>query len=720
MFMKVVKNRQVTLYSIVLYTLGFLLFWEWLRPLYDVFPGTSMLIFLLFSILVFLFSLLHVTPILSIPIYTLFILLIIHHIHFTGSIFQLSWLGEFIASFVQFIDVLLSGQFYAINDIAWTFLFLLLICSIGYVMRQWLLRRRNAFPLMIMTVVYVTVIDTFTSYDATFAIIRIVIFGLILIGLLQVVKIYEQEGFRSRTQIPFMWFGFVFAAIFCVFLFGMMAPKAEPQWPDPVPFLTGTAQSQNDELFSGPIKKTGYGENDERLGGPFQLDTTPVFYADIESTHYWRAETKDVYTGKGWEASDGVVQRFAGELSTPLYEENVMLNEREATIEMAGFQSFSFLFYSGQPYNVHVNGTSLPLMENTLTGKVSTENERVHHYSFQYDYPVFSIEELRNSDERPYPDHVKRYYLQLPETLPSRVGELAESVTEDAQTAYDKARRIETYFSTNGYVYETRNVAIPGRRDDYVDQFLFETKMGYCDNFSSSMVVMLRTLGIPARWVKGFTGGDFQEMIGDGKRRHLITNEHAHSWVEVYFPGSGWVPFEPTRGFVNPSQFVSTFENETETIERDREKSEQEEREEANEEEVAKEQKETTTSFFAKINTSFFMIVLTVLLVVAWLIYFFRRQLVKWWVSFRLNKKPLEAHYDEWYTKLLFLLKIYGFSRNPEQTLREFAREVDETFQMDSMLFLTEVYEEHVYSERKQMDRIEEIQQHWEAMMSRL
>lgn len=67
------------------------------------------------------------------------------------------------------------------------------------------------------------------------------------------------------------------------------------------------------------------------------------------------------------------------------------------------------------------------------------------------------------------------------------------------------------------------------------------------------MVVMLRSVGIPARWVKGFTPGTF-EALNDGLREYTVTNANAHSWVEVYFSGIGWVPFEPTRGFDNPFQ----------------------------------------------------------------------------------------------------------------------------------------------------------------------
>lgn len=106
------------------------------------------------------------------------------------------------------------------------------------------------------------------------------------------------------------------------------------------------------------------------------------------------------------------------------------------------------------------------------------------------------------------------------------------------------------YFRQNGFRYSTDNVAVPAEDQDYVDQFLFETKIGYCDNFSTSMVVLLRSIGIPARWVKGFAGGDVINTDGAVKE-FQVTNNDAHSWVEAYIPNVGWINFEPTIGFNN-------------------------------------------------------------------------------------------------------------------------------------------------------------------------
>src|SRR5699024_11021410 len=145
------------------------------------------------------------------------------------------------------------------------------------------------------------------------------------------------------------------------------------------------------------------------------------------------------------------------------------------------------------------------------------------------------------------------------------VGELAEEVTEYYSKRYEKAKVIEQYFNRNGFVYQISDVPIPDDDEDYVDQFLYDTKAGYCDNYSTSMVVMLRTLDIPARWVKGFTGEEkvAEKVMPNGNTRGVyeVTNANAHSWVEVYFPEIGWVPFEPTQGFTNEADFYENSED---------------------------------------------------------------------------------------------------------------------------------------------------------------
>src|SRR5690606_32086536 len=151
---------------------------------------------------------------------------------------------------------------------------------------------------------------------------------------------------------------------------------------------------------------------------------------------------------------------------------------------------------------------------------------------------------------------------QLPDELPERVRELAEEIAAGSDTVYGQAQAVERYFSTNGFEYSQSDIAVPAEDQDYVDQFLFETQRGYCDNFSTSMVVLLRSLDIPARWVKGFNEGEVIDTV-DGYDVYEVTNNNAHSWVEAYMPGVGWMMFEPTIGFTGASDVDFDLDIET-------------------------------------------------------------------------------------------------------------------------------------------------------------
>src|SRR5262249_9249449 len=101
------------------------------------------------------------------------------------------------------------------------------------------------------------------------------------------------------------------------------------------------------------------------------------------------------------------------------------------------------------------------------------------------------------------------------------------------------ASAIELYLSSN-YQYTLQLPVVPPK--DPVANFLFERKVGHCEYFASSMVMMLRTLGIPSRLVNGFRGAEYNDLTGS----YIVRAKNAHSWVEAYFPGYGWYTFDPT------------------------------------------------------------------------------------------------------------------------------------------------------------------------------
>jgi protein-glutamine gamma-glutamyltransferase len=163
--------------------------------------------------------------------------------------------------------------------------------------------------------------------------------------------------------------------------------------------------------------------------------------------------------------------------------------------------------------------------------------------------PVLDPAKLRAAGTD-YPEDITRIYLQLP-TLDRRIAPLAEQITARAATPYDKVATMELYLRTK-FGYTLQLTGKPG--DDPLAHFLFETRAGHCEYFASSMTVMLRTLGIPAREVNGFLPGEFNDLGGD----YVVRASDAHSWVEVFFPGNGWVTFDPTpAGPENAGGFLS-------------------------------------------------------------------------------------------------------------------------------------------------------------------
>ncbi len=128
--------------------------------------------------------------------------------------------------------------------------------------------------------------------------------------------------------------------------------------------------------------------------------------------------------------------------------------------------------------------------------------------------------------------------LQLPAVDP-RVHELASRVAVQAHTNYEKAAAIEAHLkSSYGYSLQQASSSVK----DPLVYFLFDRREGHCEYFASAMAVMLRTLGIPARIVNGFRMGEYNDVTGS----YIIRGRDAHTWVEAYFPGRGWAPFDPT------------------------------------------------------------------------------------------------------------------------------------------------------------------------------
>ncbi|WP_445493078.1 transglutaminase family protein [Niallia sp. 03133] len=723
-----------TFSNFILYILGFFLIWEWLRPIEELTNTGNVQVFILFLVLSFLLAFFRVPAIFSGLIKGIYIVYTLQNLYDPAPFFAFNWIGIFFSEIMQNMKIMFDTNWPEMTDMFKSLLFFVLLWLMAYLIDYWLIKKRRVFTFFLMTMIYITVLDTFTPYNAESAIMRTVIFGFIVMGMLTYFRIRDKEGLESNNRfllkwmVPLLFFVAISAAI------GYLSPKAEPIWPDPVPFIQSMSNKGQNEGAGGP-KRIGYGVDDSNLGGSFKGDDTVVFQTEGQFPHYWKVETKDTYTGKGWVQSEESVElnrtggsriRDGADIPFQSFEEGdpVKLTEYRSRIEYV--QPFSYLLY---PLGIKDVLGDLNFM-------IEKGNERISigqfsgSYVVRYNKPEYSLTALTTADMKKFINDnqdMARRYLQLPDTLPQRVMDLAEEITKNEDNGFSKARAIEKYFSQNGFVYSQSDVAVPGENDDYVDQFLFETKIGYCDNYSTSMVTLLRSIGIPSRWVKGFTEGEVIRSRAEGNV-YEISNNNAHSWVEAYFPEVGWVTFEPTQGFSNENTYLNDVKNEANNKEEEedpqkKEEVKQTEPKQTPEKQLDGSQKETWSfakwwSIVEQNWKGIFGIILGIAFVV-WLLYLYRNKWLPHYFIWRFKNKNKEEDFPKAYVSLLKVLKIVGLGKKENLTLREYAKQIDHLFESNEMAILTAKYEEYLYKGSKNQSGWNELKELWENLIKK-
>jgi transglutaminase-like putative cysteine protease len=270
-------------------------------------------------------------------------------------------------------------------------------------------------------------------------------------------------------------------------------------------------------------------EDWENMRGPGLLPQVP--------RHYWRSRTYDLYASFGWYTGQADIVEYAAGAPAITPTLTVTAPQRVVQQEVRIVGDLGGLLY--------VAGTLVTADHDYTVAWRSPEDAfaatiEATAYRAESVEPVFTVQQLQAAGSD-YPDWVRSRYLYLPDTLPDRVLVLARELTAAEPTPYDRAHAIETYL--RGFTY-TLNVPIPPPDRDVVDYFLFDLQKGYCDYYASAMVVLARAAGLPARYVAGYASGTYDYSLG----RYVVTEAQAHAWAEVYFPGHGWIEFEPTPG----------------------------------------------------------------------------------------------------------------------------------------------------------------------------
>jgi transglutaminase-like putative cysteine protease len=263
--------------------------------------------------------------------------------------------------------------------------------------------------------------------------------------------------------------------------------------------------------------------------GEIRLSPSVRFTVESDRRAYWKTATYDRYTSSGW-VRTGSTAPYRGQLSGPPGPSTTL--EQTVTARDA----ISILPAAWRP--TALRGAIAEAAVVTPQGSLRPRRtlEAGETYAVRSQVPDADAERLRRAGTD-YPDRVTDAYLQLPESTTQRVRDRAANVTRDAETPYEKAVAIERYLEAN----KEYSLDVPAPSGDVADTFLFERESGYCTYYATAMVVMLRSEGVPARFVTGYTPG---ESVGDDER--VVRGLNSHAWVEVYFPEVGWIRFDPT------------------------------------------------------------------------------------------------------------------------------------------------------------------------------
>lgn len=316
-------------------------------------------------------------------------------------------------------------------------------------------------------------------------------------------------------------------------------------------WLSGGPATRYDPL--GIPRKVGYSVYDDSLGGPLVEDNTPALRVSAPVPLYLKGECRSVYTGKGWASEPAYFKVDVPELQPG------HLNGQEITISVEALTSSDTLFAPRYPlaFNFPAGEVKITALPNyPPLGASQLTYEYYRYKSTIRDGDVYEIKVFLAEDDPVFlrtltSERVDSRYLSL-ENVPERVQQLAQSLVQEQTNGYDKAVALATFLRYGHWDYSLTTYTPPANID-FVENFLFEERKGYCVHFSTAFVIMARSVGLPARWVKGYS---FGEKERDGS--YLVTNNSAHSWAEIWFDDYGWVPFEPTPGGLHLRPEVSS------------------------------------------------------------------------------------------------------------------------------------------------------------------
>jgi transglutaminase-like putative cysteine protease len=425
---------------------------------------------------------------------------------------------------------------------------------------MWSVARRKRALEGLLPLGILLAINNHLSDQSTFAMLPFITFGISLVA--RTSFTYQHADWNARRvdhpdDLGLEWGANSFSIALFISLMAVLSPLiATPEGRKglsdvfrPVQELTAETAGRLFADVNPPQLDTGYQALTPevgRIGSPPSQSHETIMWVQISDPapspedssrdqspspqHYWRSSIFTEYTGVGWLAAEIPSSPAPLSVAERMPPGRYILRQR---YELAA-QPLGSPFAVNMPVTMTVNSEVITLQPDVVLPHIDLFDYEVTSWALD-----LTAEQLSNSTID-YPSQISSRYLQLPESVPQRVLDLAHRITAGADSPYSKAERIETYLR-NSYPYSLE-VPSPPEGSDVVDYFLFEAPGGFCSYYASAMTIMLRAVGVPTRLVTGYAMGEYEAA----RNAYHVIAADAHAWVEVYFTDYGWVGFEPT------------------------------------------------------------------------------------------------------------------------------------------------------------------------------
>lgn len=428
-------------------------------------------------------------------------------------------------------------------------LFILLAVLLGWFVFRQAESRSRILLLLVLGITILAVNHTFWHLQAETPAAAYLVIGLWLLAEAHLVDLAS----RWIGQPSWPWYVMAAAMIIVPLAVGWSVPG----YPSHYVSGSGTGSGAGILGSGGALGKiglstttTGLGIGDTLINHSVTPSTAPVMtITGAPEPAYWQAAVYDTFNGVQWTSPAGQIYPFrVGQFPHPLFPQATSgFSTSSWTVSFVAMSTpHARLLYTGTP--TAVTSASSSSGGEVLQNREELVGPRYYSYTEQMSVPNLNLSAIASAPFDPAVTNALTSDLQVPGNLSPKVGSLALQITAGASGPWQAAQDLKTYLDRHEkYSYKFR----PSQSGNVVNSFLFRQHQGFCDQFSTTFIMMARTLGIPARWVVGYTPGIYEVR----QQRYLVRAIDAHSWAEIYIAPYGWIPVDPTPGWALGSEW---------------------------------------------------------------------------------------------------------------------------------------------------------------------